>query len=127
VIGLSYDSNHQLLQVKNGGASVEHTYVPKTAPQFAPKALAEKFVKAYLAGDDTTMLSLTSKANIDKLKTIDAKVKEAFKGMTSYSERIYMNGLKAVVNGTTTVPAGEVKIKFYFNWASNRWSLMEIL
>jgi len=73
------------------------------------------------------MLSLTSKANIDRLKTIDTKVKEAFKGMTSYSERIYMNGLKAVVNGTTTVPAGEVKIKFYFNWASNQWSLMEVL
>lgn len=127
LIGLSYESNHQLLQVKSGGASVEHTYVPKTAPSASPKALAEKFVQAYLDGDDATMLSLTSKANIDKLKKIDTKVKEAFNGMTSYSERIYMNGLKAVVNGTTTVSVGEVNIKFYFNWFNNAWTLSEII
>jgi len=127
LIGMSYESNHQLLQVKEGSSTVEHTYVPKTAPQSAPKALAEKFVKAYLDGDDAIMLSLTSKANIDRLKKIDTKVKEAFNGMTSYSERIYMNGLKAVVNGTTTVSVGEVNIQFNFDWTSNRWSLRSIL
>lgn len=127
LIGLSYESNHQLLQAKNAGANAEHTYVPKTAPLSAPKALAEKFVKAYLDGDDATMLSLISKAKIDRLKKIDTKVREAFNGMTSYSERIYMHGLKAVVNGTTTVSVGEVKIKFYFNWFNNSWTLSEIL
>jgi hypothetical protein len=127
LIGMSYENNHQLLQVKSGGATVEHTYVPKTSPQSAPKALAEKFVKAYLDGDDATMLSLTSKANIDRLKKIDTKVKEAFTGMTSYRERIYMNGLKAVANGTTIVSVGEVNIQFNFNWASNKWSLSSIL
>jgi hypothetical protein len=127
LIGLSYESNHQLLQVKLGSATVEHTYVPKTAPQSAPKALAEKFVQAYLDGDDATMLTLTSKSNIDRLKKIDTKVREAFNGMTSYNERIYMNGLKAVVNGTTTVSVGEVHIQFNFNWASNKWSISSVL
>jgi len=127
LIGLSYENNHQLLLVRGDGANVEHTYIPKTSPKFAPKALAEKFVKAYLDGDDETMLSLTSKSNIDRLKKIDTKVREAFNGMTSYDERIYMNGLKAVVNGKTTVSVGEVKIKFYFNWVHNKWILTEVL
>jgi hypothetical protein len=89
--------------------------------------LAQNFVRAYLGNDDTIMLTLTSKRNIDKLKGIDAKVREAFNGMTSYHEQIYMNGLKAAVYGKTTVPAGEVIIKFYFNWTSEKWSLTEIL
>jgi len=126
LIALSYENNHQLLQVKNDG-NLEHIYIPKTVPSASPKALAEKFVKAYLDGDDATMLSLTSKSIIDKLKKIDTKVKEAFKGMTSYDEKIYMNGLRAVVNGKTTVSVGEVSIKFYFNWAHNKWSLIEVI
>ena len=126
LIALSYENYHQLLQVKNDG-NLEHIYIPKTVPSASPKALAEKFVKAYLDGDDVTMLSLTSKSNIDKLKKIDTKVKEAFNGMTSYDERIYMNGLRAVVNGKTTVSVGKVSIKFYFNWTHNKWSLIEVI
>ena len=103
------------------------SYYYHLTPKFSPKALAEKFVKAYLDGDDATMLSLTSKSNIDKLKKIDTKVKEAFNGMTSYDEKIYMNGLRAVVNGKTTVSVGEVSIKFYFNWVHNKWSLIEVI
>jgi len=52
---------------------------------------------------------------------------DPLRGMTSYKQQIYMNGLKAVVNGTTTVPAGEVNIKFYFNWFNNSWTLSEII
>jgi len=126
LIALSYENNHQLLQVKNGG-SVEHIYIPKTVPSASPKALAEKFVKAYLDGDDATMLLLTSKSNIDRLKKIDTKVKEAFNGMSLYNERIYMNGLRAVVNGETIVPIGKISIKFYFNWTTNKWSLIEVI
>jgi len=126
LIAMAYEQNHQLLQVKDG-SNIEHIFIPKTSPEVAPKALAQNFVQAYLGSDDTTMLTLTSKSNIDKLKEIDTKVREAFNGMTSYGEQIYMNGLKAVVNGKTTVPAGEVIIKFYFNWTNEKWSLTEIL
>ena len=73
------------------------------------------------------MLLLTSKSNINRLKKVDTKVKEAFNGMTSYNERIYMNGLKAVVKGKTIVPIGKVSIKFYFNWIANKWSLIEVM
>lgn len=127
LIALAYEQNHQLLQVKENSSNIEHVFIPKTAPEVAPKALAQKFVQAYLANDDTTMLALTSQSNVDKLKKIDTKVREAFNGMTSYSEQIYMNGLKAVANGKTTVPVGEVIIKFYFNWANEKWSLTEVL
>jgi hypothetical protein len=67
LIAMAYEQNHQLLQVKDDTSNIKHIFIPKTSPEVAPKALAQNFVQAYLGSDDTTMLTLTSKRNIDKL------------------------------------------------------------
>lgn len=127
LIAIAYELNHQLILVKDESSDIEHMFISKTAPQAAPKALTKQFVTAYLNNDDTTMLSLTSEENINKLKEIDAKVIESFNGMLSYNEHIYMNGFNAVVAGKSNVSVGDVTIKFYFSWANEAWSLTEIL
>jgi len=127
LIALAFEQNHQLLHVKNNASPVQHMFIPKTAPQGAPKVLAEKFVAAYLANDQTTMLTMTSAQLIEKMKTQDALVREAFLAMTSYRERIYMHGLQAQVTGFTVVSTGQATIKFYFSWSDDQWQLTELI
>ena len=99
----------------------------QTERQNIPTALTKKFIKAYLDGDEKTMLSITSRYNINRLRSIDAKVKEAFKGVISYNERIYMHGLKAAVFVKTKVPIGVVNIDFEYKWLHGRWVLTEVI
>ena len=54
-------------------------------------------------------------------------VREAISHMTSYNEKVYMAGVKAVVFAKTQLPDGEVTIKFYYNWVSDRWVLNKVL
>ena len=127
LVGLSYEHDHQLFYTCKQDANIKHVYIEKTTPELAPKALTEKFVQAYLANNIDHMQNITSQVWIDKLKTKDVKVREAFSHMTSYNEKVYMAGVKAVVFAKTQLPDGEVTIKFYYNWVSDRWVLNKVL
>ncbi len=93
----------------------------------SPSDIARDFVTAYLANDNVTMETITSKKMIDKLKTIDLKVKKYFNLIGYYPSMKYFHDLKALVVGVATENGQEVQIKFYFNWVGSHWIMTEVL
>ncbi len=124
-IGLLYEQNHQLLYQEEGSNQLKHIFIPKTTPESAPLALSKKFVQAYLANDDKTILEFTSARLLRSLKApeVDVKAQEAFSSLSNYQENIYMYGLKAVVEAKAQTTIGEVSITFDFVWQKGRWLL----
>ena len=89
----------------------------------SPTAQAKRFVSAYLSNKSSTMEKITSKKMINKLRTVDDKVKKYFKTIDSFHEMLYFHDLKAMV---IAISQGE-EIKFYFSWSGSRWIMDEVL
>jgi hypothetical protein len=126
-IALAYEQNHQLVYQAQEAVSFKHLFIDKTPPEAAPKALAQRFVQAYLNDNEAIMREITSQRWIDQLKRQEVKATEVFTNMISYHENIYLHGLKAVVFGKTRVTEGELSIKFYFIWVKGKWVLNKII
>jgi len=106
--------------------AVKKRYVVVIAPPI-PSDIARDFVEAYLANNDVRMEQITSKKMIEKLRTIDVKVKKYFNLIKYYPSMKYFHNLKALVVGVAKENGEEIKIKFYFNWVGSHWILLEVL
>lgn len=104
----------------------------------SPIELSKLFVKAYLSHDDDTMMKITPKENIDKLKTIDKKVREYFLSIEKYDKvkMVEFEGKMFPVSQKNSLTKQTVylyikglnqQINFDFVWFENRWILLKVL
>lgn len=96
-------------------------------PPPSPSEMAREFVEAYLANDDATMERITSKKMIERLKTVDTRVRRYFNLIVEYPSMNYFHDLKAVVVGVAVENGEVIQVKFYFNWVGTHWIMTEVL
>jgi len=121
----SYIVSYEAIDNDNNIATKDRHIEVITPP--SPSDIARDFVQAYLADDNVTMEKITSKKMIEKLKTIDTKVKKYFNLIINYPSMNYFNDLKALVVGVAYEDGEEIQIKFYFNSVGTHWIMTEIL
>lgn len=104
----------------------------------SPVELSKLFVRAYVANDEDTMKKITPQEMIDKLKSIDEKVRESFVNIKKYdSTRMveYKGKMVPVAEDANlgqqtvylTIKDTKQQIKFGFVWVENRWVLLEVI
>jgi len=120
-----YEVNYTATDSDDNVAVEKRYVIVIVAP--SPSDIARDFVEAYLAEDNATMEQLISKKMIDKLRTIDVKVKQYFNLIVAYPSMNYFHDLKALVVGVAIENGEEIEIKFYFNWVGSHWVLLEVL
>lgn len=127
-IALSYDLNHQLIYQEEGSNQLKHVFIPKTTLENAPLALSKKFVQAFLANNDKSVLKFTSFDLLRGLRQtdIETKAQDSLSNLANYQENIYMYGKKAEVIATKQTPQGEVIVSFDFVWQNGQWLLVMV-
>ncbi len=104
----------------------------------SPMELSKLFVKAYLSHNEKIMNKITPKENIEKLKTVDLKVREYFLSIEKYDnvKMVEFEGKMLPVKQNNTLTTQTVylyikglnqQINFDFVWFENRWILLKVL
>lgn len=96
----------------------------KIATYPSPLNISKVFVKAYLDSDDVIMLKISPKEMLDKLKTIDSKVRASFLNIEKYDivkNKFYEETIYIYMKDE------KKPIKFGFGWVDDRWVLVEII
>jgi len=113
--------------LKNGNG-IEKKLITKNTD--SPKQIAKNFVAAYLANDEVHMQALTFKRTIDYLKSIDTKIRYAFKHISKYTEQKHGN-IASVAAYTYLLNKPNVKptpflLEFRFTKEKNGWLLIGV-